>query len=38
MLRVLKRSPARDVVYYGLLASLSIALTHVFYLQINGLM
>lgn len=37
MARLMTIRPVRELVYYGVLAGLAIALTHVFYLQVNGL-
>lgn len=37
MRRSLTSGAARDFVYYCVLASISIALTRLFYLQLNGL-
>ena len=37
MRRSITSGPARDIVYYSVLAGISIALTRLFYLQLNGL-
>ena len=37
MTRAMLRGPARDFIYYGVLSGAAIALTHIFYLYVNGL-
>jgi hypothetical protein len=38
MPRAMLKGPARDFIYYGLFSGVAIAMTHLLYLYVNGLL